>query len=260
MGILILIVILFFNSILEFLPISSTLHIIFIFNLLKLQDVETFLAFSQLGITLSLCIFYRKIILDVILKFFFDKKTRIFCYKIFFLCVISCLCGFVFLQIIKNIKYNHNTSALALMSLGVVMIFIEKFTVNTPNDDDIHNTTWKQNMYIGFMQALSLAPGVSRSGSTVCGGLFGGLNKKTAIKYSFFVSIPINIVASFYDIYKNYDLIIRKQNIPNITIIFMLSFIFSLFFIKNVLEFFNKTNLKFFGYYRILIGLITFLG
>jgi undecaprenyl-diphosphatase len=251
-----IIILLFFNSLLEFLPISSTLHLRFIFNLLKLQNIETFLAFSQLGITLSLCIFYRKVIFNVLFNFFCDKKTRIFCYKIAFLCIISGSLSFVLLQTLKETRYDYKISALALISLGIIMVFVEKIIINTSKNNDIYNITWKQNFYIGFMQGLSLIPGISRSGSTVCGGLFGGVDKKTAINYSFLISIPINIAMSFFDIYNNYDLLVKQQDISFITIIIIFSFIFSLFFIKNVLEFFNRVDLKFFGFYRILIGLI----
>jgi undecaprenyl-diphosphatase len=190
--------------------------------------------------------------------FFTDKKIRIFCYKIVFLCAISGVLGIILLNLIKNIRYNLNLAAFSLVALGFIMIFIEKTNKTVKGVNDIKNITWRQNLYIGFIQALSLIPGVSRSGATVCGGLQNGLDKKTAVKYSFFISIPINIMSCVFDVYKNYDIMLNQGQLIAL-LVFMFNFIFSLFFIKKALEFFEKINLKFFGYYRILVALIIFL-
>jgi undecaprenyl-diphosphatase len=191
--------------------------------------------------------------------FFTDKKIRIFCYKIIFLCAVSGVLGIILLNLIKNIRYNPNLAAFSLATLGFIMIFIEKTNKTLKEVDDIKNITWRQNLYIGFTQVLSLVPGVSRSGATVCGGLWGGLDKKIAVKYSFFISIPINILSCVFDVYKNYDTVFNQGQSTTL-LIFMFNFIFSLFFIKKVLNFFEKTNLRFFGYYRVLVALIIFLA
>jgi undecaprenyl-diphosphatase len=191
-------------------------------------------------------------------KFFVDEGMRKFCYKIAFLCATSSIFGIILLSLIKNTRYNLSVTALSLIALGIVMIFIEKITDGAKKVNNIKNITWKQNLCIGLMQALSLIPGISRSGSTVCGGMLSGVDKKTAIKYSFFVSIPMNILSCAFDIYKKYDIIFSGQRTLLILLIIMLNFIFSLFFIKKILKFFEETNLKFFGYYRLLMGLIIF--
>ncbi|MDR2760908.1 MAG: hypothetical protein LBB09_03635 [Rickettsiales bacterium] len=246
----------FLNSIIEFLPISSGAHARLIFAALELDYYEVFSIFSQLGIVLTLCIFYRKLIWKLFLGFFFSKEIRMFCYRAAFLCFCAASLGWIVMKTAGDLAESWEVMAFSLASLGFVMIFAEKWAGKRPNKTaDMEKTTWTQNFYIGALQSLSSIPGVSRSGSSVLGGLMGNLDKKTAVEYSFFVCIPISVFSCIFNIFK-YRRAVESSSLSLIAGIFLLNFIFSLFFIKKVLKFFVEADLKFFGCYRIIIALL----
>lgn len=253
--------ILILNSITEFLPISSTAHNIIIFNFINLKkyNLTLILNFSQLGIILSLIIYFRKTILDILKNFLFKKETRIFCYKVILSTLPTLIFGIIFYKIIKNFFYQNFIIAIFLLLGGIIMLFIENILKNNEDKNtNFTNITYKQAFYIGLCQMFSLLPGVSRSASTICGGIYNNLSKNEAIEYSFFLSIPISILACLLDLYKNKNLI-NFHNYNIILSIFVISFIFSLFFCKIILRLLKKIDLKYFGYYRVIIALLILL-
>jgi undecaprenyl-diphosphatase len=171
---------------------------------------------------------------------------------------VSTVFGLFITKITESFRYNTKTSAISLILLGIVMVFIEKIKNKRNKIDDMKSLSWKQNFFIGTMQSFSMIPGVSRSGVTICAGLFTNMTKEASIQYSFFVSVFINILSCIFDTRNSYDAI-KSQQFSTVFIIFILNFIFSLFFIKKVLNFLLEVRLKFFGYYRVIIGLLMLL-
>ena len=121
---------------------------------------------------------------------------------------------------------------------------------------DVDQISKPQAFMIGLAQCFSLIPGVSRAASTIMGGLIVGLDRKTAAEFSFFLAIPIIVAASFFDLFKNIDLL-NSSDIPVFAIGFITSFISALIVIKIFISFISRHNFVIFGWYRILVGLIT---
>ena len=145
--------------------------------------------------------------------------------------------------------------AYALIIGGMILIIIEK-KLPERKPIDVDQISKPQAFMIGLAQCFSLIPGISRAASTIMGGLIVGLDRKTAAEFSFFLVIPIIVAASFFDLFKNIDLL-NSSDIPVFAIGFITSFISALIVITIFISFISRHNFVIFGWYRILVGLIT---
>ena len=241
----------------EFLPVSSTGHLIIGAELLGFihPSSKVFEIFIQLGAILAVVVEYRKKIVDTFIGVQTDKTAQVFTKNLIIAFIPAAILGFFLHSLIELYLFNPIVVGIALVVGGILMIIIEKKLPNRPkvNDDKISN---KQALIIGIAQCFSLIPGVSRAASTIMGGLIGGLDRKTATEFSFFLAIPIIFAASVFDLSSNID-ILSKSDIPVFVIGFITAFFSSYLIIKIFIWFVAHNTFVVFGWYRIIVGCLT---
>lgn len=243
----------------EFIPVSSSGHLIVVSNFINynIPESEIFKIIIQLASTLAVIIFFRKKLFSVAFTVHKNKKSRDFTYK-FLIAFLPCaLAGLTFYKYIKKYLYTDLVIAISLIIGGFVFLIVDKYLKKSKfnNVDEVNNTTA---LKIGLYQVLSMIPGVSRSGSTIVGGLLSGLSRKTAVEFSFILSIPITITATLYDLYKNMDYL-QNCNIKMLLFGFIITFLISISVIKWFLNYVSTHNFNVFGYYRIVLGLLIII-
>ena len=241
----------------EFLPVSSTGHLIVAAELLNFTGASSkvFEIFIQLGAIFAVVVEYRKKILDTFIGIQTDKVAQDFTRNLIIAFIPAAILGFFLHGLIKEYLFNPIVVGVALIAGGVLMIIIEKKLPNRPkvNVDKINN---KQAIIVGIAQCFALIPGVSRSASTIMGGLIGGLDRKTATEFSFFLAIPIIFAASVFDLSSNID-ILNKGDIPVFLVGFITAFLSSYLIIKIFIWFVANNTFVVFGWYRIVVGCLT---
>ena len=252
------------EGITEWLPISSTGHLIlfeYIFsNIFTSSFSELFNVVIQLGAIMAVvCLYFKDI---VPLKFKDDKYTIKEKYsiwsKVFTSCIPVVVFGILFDDYFYNTFHNPFFVGLCLVLYGIIFILIESFYKKKRVINSILDISYKYAFIIGLFQVLALIPGTSRSGITMIGASLLLFNRDTTVKFSFIQAIPIMFGASILKIFK----FMFKENITHNELILLLigtltSFIVSLFILRWLLEFVKRHNYKFFGFYRIILGLIV---
>tara|TARA_B110000037_G_scaffold172168_1_gene195606 strand:+ start:213 stop:1010 length:798 start_codon:yes stop_codon:yes gene_type:complete len=241
----------------EFLPVSSTGHLIIGAELLNFTDPSSkvFEIFIQLGAIFAVVAEYRNKILHTFIGIQTDKVAQDFTKNLIIAFIPAAILGFFFHNLIKLYLFNPIVVGVALIAGGILMIIIEKKLPYRPKVD-VDKISNKQALIVGMAQCFSLIPGVSRSASTIMGGLISGLDRKTATEFSFFLAIPIIFAASIFDLYSNID-ILSKSDIPIFIVGFITAFLSSYFIIKIFIWFVANNTFVIFGWYRILVGCLT---
>jgi undecaprenyl-diphosphatase len=198
---------------------------------------------------------YRKKIVDTFIGIQTDKTAQVFTKNLIIAFIPAAILGFFFHSLIKLYLFNPIVVGIALVVGGILMIIIEKKLPNRPIVD-VDKISNKQALIIGIAQCFSLIPGVSRAASTIMGGLIGGLDRKTATEFSFFLAIPIIFAASVFDLSSNID-ILSKSDIPVFVIGFITAFFSSYLIIKIFIWFVAHNTFVVFGWYRIIVGCLT---
>ena len=254
--ILLLSVLLIFNVIIEFLPISSTAHLVLINKILNIDyNINVILAVSQIGITLAVCFYFRNFIKEIIVNLFkLNKKYFLFCLKIFITMLPTVLVGLVFYELIKTYCQNNISIGVCLVLGSLLMLLAEKFYSGKKNSD-LLDISFKEAGKMGILQSLSLISGISRSATTISAGLLSNFSRKKAVEMAFFVSIPVSFGGAFFDLYKSMNMI-KSGDLWILFYIFVVSFILSLFFMKKILNFIINNSLYIFIYYRIVFGVL----
>jgi undecaprenyl-diphosphatase len=232
----------------EFLPISSTGHLIMASHLLGLEQTnahKTFEVAIQLGSILAVLFLFAK-------RLLVDKMLWV---KIIIAFLPTAIFGFLFYKTIKAL-FGIETVAIMLIVGGFIFLIVEYFRRNHDDSKDktIDDLSIKEALTIGLFQSLSMVPGTSRSGATMIGGLFAGLSRKSAAEFSFLLAIPTMFVATFYDLYKNRsEMIIDDYSL--LAIGFITAFVVAFFTVRAVMNFLTTHTFVAFGIYRIVIGL-----
>jgi undecaprenyl-diphosphatase len=241
----------------EFLPISSTGHLIIVGDLLNFTDERSnvFKIFIQLGAILAICWEYRQKLLHVATSVSSDKNAQRFVINLAGGFLPAALLGLMFHSQIKTYLFSPITVAIALIVGGFVILLVENFAP-APKTINAEDMTFTQALKVGFAQSFALIPGVSRSGATILGGMIFGLSRKVATEFSFFVAVPIMFAATAYDLYKNRNLL-TVDDISIFAIGFITAFLAALIAIKVLLKYVANHDFKFFAYYRIVLGLIV---
>lgn len=247
----------------EFLPISSTGHLIILGELIHFTDERSkvFKIVIQLGAILAICWEYREKLITVIKGATDDKNSQKFIFNLAGGFLPAAVLGLMFHSKIKAFLFSPITVATALIVGGFIIIYVEnrEYKPVTHSADDM--TFW-QAIKVGFAQSLALIPGVSRSGATILGGMIFGLSRKVATEFSFFVAVPIMFAATFYDLLKNRD-ILSTDDISIFAVGFITAFLAAMVAIKFLLKYVATHDFKLFAYYRIALGIIVlwyFLG
>ena len=235
----------------EFLPISSTGHLILASQLLGLEQTAAHKAFEvsiQLGSILAVLFLYAK---DLIR----DKSLWI---KLSVAFLPTGILGFLFYKHIKAL-FGVETVSIMLIVGGIVFLIIEYFRRDKAIDEgkDLSELTIKEALTIGFFQSLSMVPGTSRSGATLIGGLFMGLNRKSAAEFSFLLAIPTMFIATAYDLIKHrHELVVDDWSM--LIVAFITAFIFAFATVKAFVGFVSLHTFVPFAIYRIIVGVIFF--
>lgn len=243
----------------EFIPVSSTGHLIVASDFLKFNDdfAKLFEVVIQLGAILAVVWLYRTKIIKLVLNIFSDKKSFSFAVNLLIAFIPASAVGFFFHGVIKQYLFNPMTVAAALVIGGIIIIIIEKLNIKEMTGEAL-DISRKSALIVGLSQILSLIPGVSRSASTIMGGVCSGLSRKAAAEFSFFLAIPIMFAATCYDLYKSSD-VINSQAALSILIGFIAAFISALIVIKWFIKFISSHDFKIFAYYRIIFGILLLL-
>ncbi|MBI5665409.1 MAG: undecaprenyl-diphosphate phosphatase [Nitrospirae bacterium] len=244
------------EGITEFLPISSTGHLILAGDLLGFTSdtAKTFEVFIQLGAILAVVWLYRDKLSSSIKGIGTDKTNR-FLLNLLIAFLPAAFFGFLLHSFIKRHLFNTVTVAIALIVGGVVIFVIEK-VVKKSVVKDVDDVSFKQALGIGMAQTLSLFPGVSRAGATIMGAMCFGLERKAATEFSFFLAIPTMFAATSYDLLKNLHYLSMKD-VPIFAVGFLVSFISAFLVIKAFLGFVTKHNFNAFAVYRIVFGAVV---
>lgn len=233
----------------EFLPISSTGHLMLTAKLMGLSQSEFIKSFEiaiQLGSILAVvALYWRSLFVD------FETMKRIAAAFI-----PTGILGLILYKIIKSFLLNSYPIVLASLFIGgIILIVFEKFHKEVPVDNGIKSITYKQALLIGVFQSLAMVPGVSRSAATIVGGLSLGINRKTIVEFSFLLAVPTMLAATGLDLVKNAGSFSLDQFLF-LLVGFLASFFVSLASIKCLLQFIKNHNFVLFGVYRILIALL----
>lgn len=248
------------EGITEFLPVSSTGHLILTAAWLDFWTEEKRAVFEiaiQLGAILSVCYEYRQRLWGVATHLGEPGAQR-FAANLLVAFMPAALLGFFFLKTIKLHFFNPTSVAIALVVGGIVILLAERrqVTVRVHSVDDMR---WPDALKIGLAQCLALIPGTSRSGATIIGGLLFGMSRTAAAEFSFFLAIPTMFAATFYDSYKSRALF-AVSDLPIIAIGFVVSFIVALMVIRALMRFISRHDFTVFAWYRIVFGLAILLG
>ncbi len=239
------------EGITEFLPISSTGHLILVSELLKIEQTvftKSFEIIIQLGAISSVIFLYWKTIFKIET---IKKVSSAF--------IPTAIIGFVLYDFIKGYLIGNPSVVIWALAIGgLFLIIFEKYHFKKDKEDeDGGMPSYKNAILIGLFQALAVVPGVSRSASTIVGGLFLGLKRKTIVEFSFLLAVPTMIAASGFDLLQSY----KEFEISQFSVLaagFVVSFFVAMFSIKFLLKFIQKRSFIAFGIYRILIALIFF--
>jgi undecaprenyl-diphosphatase len=245
----------------EFLPISSTGHLIIAESLLQFKDHNgVFSMVIQVGAIAAILWEYRQKFIYVLTHLWTAHSAA---QKLFLNLVIAfmplAVVGLVFGKIIKAHLFNPVSVAVALVVGGLVILWVERKPDITPRITDSDQVTPLDALKIGLAQVLALIPGTSRSGATIIGGVLFGLSRKVATEFSFFLAVPTIIAASVYDIYKHRaDFVLNDIPVYGLGLLF--AFISAFFTIRSLIRYVSNHNFAIFGWYRIALGGLILLS
>jgi undecaprenyl-diphosphatase len=233
----------------EFLPVSSTGHMILASSLMHVQDPEfakTFEIVIQLGAIMAVVFMYIR-------RFFVGITIYI---KLFIAFLPTGVVGFLAYKTIKHYLFNPVTVSISLIIGGVVLILLDKWSRNKRSRyTELEDISYADAFKIGLVQCLSMIPGVSRAAATIFGGVMSGFDRKQAAEFSFLLAIPTMLAASGYDLLKEHDHI-HKDNLVILLLGAFIAFIVAILAIRGFIAFLNKYGFKHFGYYRIILGVL----
>jgi undecaprenyl-diphosphatase len=239
----------------EFLPISSTGHMIITERLLMLpkDDVFTklFTIAIQLGAILSVVVLYWK-------KFFDFSKWQ-FYIKLIVAVIPALGIGFLLSDKIDQLLDSPSTVAISLLLGGFILLFVDKVFDNPTVERD-RNITYTKAFVIGLWQCLAMIPGVSRSAASIIGGMQQKLSRRLAAEFSFFLAVPTMAAATGYKLLKTFkehpEVLQDKQNLTMLAVGNVVAFVVALLAIKFFISFLQRYGFKLFGWYRIIVGAI----
>ena len=233
----------------EFLPVSSTGHMILASAAMKIHEnefVKTFEIFIQLGAIFAIVMLYSKRFLNGLAIY----------YKLAVAFLPTGIIGFLAYKTIKAYLFNPTVVSLSLIIGGIILIIIDKKVVSRESKTDmLENISYKNAFFIGLIQCFSMVPGVSRAAATIIGGVFNGFDKKQATEFSFLLAVPTMFAASGYDLLKT-EIEFTGNEIFLLGLGFVIAFFTAWLAVKIFLKIVENYGFKHFGYYRIVIGII----
>lgn len=255
------------EGITEWLPVSSTGHLILLEELLPLQVSDTFwemfLVVVQLGAILAVVVLYWNRIFPFSFaknEPFLKKDIWSLWFRIIVACIPACIYAFVLDDIVEPYLYNYTTVAVMLIVVGVVFLIAEKYLVKrTPAITDSGAITYRIAFCIGLFQLIAaIFPGTSRSGATIIGGLLLGLSRTAAAEFTFFLAIPVMAGGSLLKLLK-FGFAFTATEALILAIGTVSAFLVSMVVIRFLMDYVRKKNFNVFAYYRIALGILVLL-
>ena len=244
----------------EFIPVSSTGHLILVGTLLNFtgERASTFEIFIQLGAILAVVVVYFPRFLSLL---DFRSKEGFTGWREMLLLGVSALpalvVGFVARDAIKTYLFGPLTVAIGL-GLGGIAILVIEARLPIPAIGELGKLTWREALGIGLFQVLALWPGVSRSAATILGGMLLKVERKISAEYSFILAVPMLLIASLYDLYKSRD-ILTGGDVPLFVVGFVVAFAAALVTLKVFMRLLASNSLKPFGWYRIALAAVVLI-
>ncbi|EET60560.1 undecaprenyl pyrophosphate phosphatase [Marvinbryantia formatexigens DSM 14469] len=252
------------EGITEWLPISSTGHMILLDEFIKLnvseEFMEMFLVVIQLGAILAVVVLYFKRLWPFSLKekYFIKKDTFSMWFKILVACIPAAVVGILFDEKLNELFYNYETVSVALIVFGILFIVIErqnrgmKIKINS-----VAEITYPVALWIGAFQLIAAVfPGTSRSGATILGAIMIGVSRTVAAEFTFFLAVPVMLGASLLKIVK-FGFSFTQMELVLLLVGMVVAFLVSIAVIKLLLGYIRKHDFTVFGWYRIILGVVV---
>jgi undecaprenyl-diphosphatase len=241
----------------EFLPVSSTGHMIIASSVMGIERDEFVKLFEiaiQLGAILAVVVLYW--------KKFFDFAKWEFYLKLLVAVVPALILGKLFSDKIDMLLESPTTVAVSLLVGGIILLFVDKL-FNSPTVTEEDNISYTKGFIIGICQCLAMIPGVSRSAASIVGGMSQKLTRKVAAEFSFFLAVPTMVAATGYKLLKTYktnpEILKDKHNLVFLAEGNIIAFIVAMLAIKFFITYLQKHGFKVFGVYRIILGIIVLI-
>lgn len=247
----------------EFLPVSSTGHLIVAAELVGFRDAtsDTFVVAIQAGAIFAVCWYYRMRIAKVLCGLFSEPVQQRLAINTLVAFMPAAVVGVLVSDLLKTYLFNPLTVATALVIGGLLILYVEhrhnKFSME-PRVRDMDDMTWKDALKVGIAQCFAMIPGTSRSGATIIGGLVFGLSRKAATEFSFFLAIPTIFGATVWDLWQAREQI-AAANLPALVVGTVVSFFSTLVVVHWLIRFVSRHDFRGFGWYRIVFGGVILL-
>jgi undecaprenyl-diphosphatase len=238
----------------EFLPVSSTGHLILMETLIGFEGPpgKVFEIVIQLGAILAICWIYRAKLLEVAAGLVSEPPARRFVLNLLVGFLPAAVLGVVFHKQIKTVLLTPGVVCASLFIGGIVILLVERMRLR-PLYRSVDEFSWLLALKIGLCQCVAMIPGVSRAGATIIGGLLLGAERKAATEFSFFLAIPTMLGATVYDSYKNIGSFVGT-NLLVIVVGFIVAFITAMLVVRALIAFVSTHGFAPFGWYRIVVG------
>ena len=241
----------------EFLPISSTGHLIIAGDLLAYtgEQAKTFEVCIQLGAILAVCWHYRQRLLRVAVDMTREAGARQFVINLIVGVLPAAVIGLALHKPIKAYLFNPVVVAVALIVGGLIIFLVER-RQRTPRITEVGQMETLDALKVGCAQVLAMIPGTSRSGATIIGGMLFGLSRQTATEFSFFLAIPTMFLATGYDVYKSWGAL-AQQDLAFFAVGFVTAFLSALVAIKGLIRYVANHDFTIFAWYRVVFGALA---
>ena len=253
------------EGITEFLPISSTGHLILFGNWISFEsnEAKVFEVVIQLGSILAVVWIFRHRLFQMVRGTMRLEPVEVaFTRNLLIAFLPSAIIGLLFIKAIKALFFHPGVVVVTLVLGGLIMLWVERRrpanSAQAPMDQvqTLEKITWKQALIVGCAQCLAMVPGTSRSGATIIAGMLSGIQRKTATEFSFFLAIPTMLAAAVYDFYKHAHLL-TQQDLLAIAVGFVSAFVCALVVVRAILVFVSRHTYRAFAWYRIALGLVV---
>jgi undecaprenyl-diphosphatase len=253
------------EGITEFLPISSTGHLILFGDWISFEsnEAKVFEVVIQLGSILAVVWIFRHRLFQMVRGTLRLEPVEVaFTRNLLIAFLPSAIIGLLFIKAIKALFFHPGVVVVTLVLGGLIMLWVERKRPANSADapanqvQAIEKITWKQALIVGCAQCLAMVPGTSRSGSTIIAGMLSGIQRKTATEFSFFLAIPTMLAAAVYDFYKHVHLL-SQQDMLAIAVGFVSAFVCALVVVRAILVFVSRHTYRAFAWYRIALGLVV---
>jgi undecaprenyl-diphosphatase len=243
----------------EFLPVSSTGHLLLIGHFIGFESKgKTFEILVQFGAILAIVSVYFWKLLDIAKGMFSDPVKRNFVIAVLVAFVPAMIVGFFARDFIKTVLFKPEIVCLTLIAGGIVLLVVDEMELSGAKDD-VMQFSLPMALKIGCFQVLAMVPGVSRSGATIVGAMLMGASKRAAAEFSFFLAMPTMAGAFLYDLLKSYK-ILTANDVTLIVIGFLAAFVSGLLVVRGFTAFISKHGFTPFAWWRIVVGSLGLAG